>query len=459
MQVAAVGVHDEQVGEAPIVAGEHDLPPVGGPGRRRQAVQRDADAPDLLASLHVEDDEVVAVLVLGGDGEEAPVGRERPGRVDEAQALVVAVERRFDEPPQHASALPVREVEVHEERVALAEVGDLLPVRRQRRRDVQRALRSFLRQERLRDAPRAIVLGELGQEGGLDGVPPLVRQVVERHPQRAPERPLDAACRRGLENLADHLVAPTLAHVRPDGVTEPIGENPRVVGELLDGREMPFQRRVPQPHRGVRIERADRQVLRHALHEPQRGVHVDQRLHPGADAAPAEHVVLELVDHLVADHVLELFIGPGERQHHPVLEELRDAAGALADVAADGVGLLEVRMRRVQQDRLAALELVVEHAREASVPALGNAGRVERGRPLGRVVVDVEVLRLDDAKIEGAVLDLVLPEVLRRGGQRAGERQRHRRCRGPSHPAHGFERPPRAPVASTGASPQSRSSW
>src|SRR5436190_13064132 len=157
--------------------------------------------------------------------------------------------------------------------------------------------------------------------------------------------------------------------------------------------------------------------------------------------------------------VLELFIGPGERQHHPVLEELRDAAGALADVAADGVGLLEVRMGRVQQDRLAALELVVEHAREASVPALGNAGRVERGRPLGRVVVDVEVLRLDDAKIEGAVLDLVLPEVLRRGGQRAGERQRHRRCRGPSHPAHGFERPPRAPVASTGASPQSRSSW
>ena len=368
--------------------------------------------------------------MLGGDGEVAPVRRECPGRVDEAQALVVAVERGFGEPPQHVSGLAVGEVEVHEERVALAEVGDRLPVGGQRRREVQRALRSLLGQERLRDAPRAIVLGELGQEGGLDGVPPLVRQVVERHPQRAPERPLDAACRGGLENLADHLVAPTLAHVRPDGVTEPIGENPRVVGELLDGREMPFQRRVPQPHRGVRIERADRQVLRHALHEPQRGVHVDQRLHPRADAAATEHVVLELVDHLVADHVLELFVRPREREDHPVLEELRDAAGALADVA-----------------------------REASVPALGNAGRVERGRPLGRVVVDVEVLRLDDAKIEGAVLDLVLPEVLRRGGQRAGERQRHRRCRGPSHPAHGFERPPRAPVASTGASPQSRSSW
>src|SRR3989449_4580172 len=56
----------------------------------------------------------------------------------------------------------------------------------------------------------------------------------------------------------------------------------------LDGRQVAFQRCVAQPHRGVRIDRADREVFRHPLHEPQRWVHVDERLDPGTDAPPAE---------------------------------------------------------------------------------------------------------------------------------------------------------------------------
>src|SRR6266487_2297341 len=47
------------------------------------------------------------------------------------------------------------------------------------------------------------------------------------------------------------------------------------------------------------------------------------------------------------------------------------------------------------------------------VPPLGHPRGVQRRRPLGRIVVDLEVLGLDDPEIEGLVLDLVLPEVLR----------------------------------------------
>ena len=51
---------------------------------------------------------------------------------------------------------------------------------------------------------------------------------------------------------------------------------------------------------------------------------------PGAGPAAGPDVVLELVDHLVHQHVLEVRVRAGERQHGPVPGEVGDAAGALA---------------------------------------------------------------------------------------------------------------------------------
>src|SRR2546427_6132522 len=48
------------------------------------------------------------------------------------------------------------------------------------------------------------------------------------------------------------------------------------------------------------------------LFRSQGRVHVDERLDPRPDATPAEHVVLELVHHLVPDHVLELGVRRSE---------------------------------------------------------------------------------------------------------------------------------------------------
>src|SRR5207237_8877116 len=96
-----------------------------------------------------------------GDREVAPIGRERARGVDEAQALVVARDCRFYQAPQDLTRLRVGEIEVDEERVLLAEVRNLAPVRGEGRREVQRAVRALRGESRLRDPPGAVVVGEL----------------------------------------------------------------------------------------------------------------------------------------------------------------------------------------------------------------------------------------------------------------------------------------------------------
>ena len=457
VQARPVRVDDEQIRDAAVVAGEDELFGVGGPGRRREPVQRQRDAAHLLVLLHVEDHEVVAVPALRGDGEVAAVGRPRAGRVDEAQALVIARQGGLHQAPQHLARLRVGEIEIDEERVLLAEVGDLAPVGPERGGDVQRALRALACEQGLRDAAGAVVVGELRQVRGLHRVAPPADQLVQGHPDHALERALDARRRGRLQDLADRVVAPLFPDVGPDGMPEVVREH-LVVAQLLQGREVAFHGRVAQPHGGVVVDRPDREILRHSFHEPERRIDVHVGLDAGAHAAATEHVVLELVHHFVADHVVQLFVGARERQHHAVLEELGEAARLLADVARGGVGLLEVGLRRVENDGLPALELVMQHPRQPGVPALGDARPVECRCPLGRIVVDFEVFGLDDVEVEVLVLHFVLPEVLRYQRRRAEQRERRHDPAHASHDRHPFDPPSGAPAASTGASPHRRSS-
>jgi hypothetical protein len=93
-----------------------------------------------------------------------------------------------------------------------------------------------------------------------------------------------------------------------------------------------------------------------------------------------------------------------------VLEEVRDPARALADV--QGVGLLEIRARGIENDRLPLLELMAQDAGEPGIGALRHAGGVHGRHALTLVEVDIEVLGLDDLEVKLGVLDLVLPEIL-----------------------------------------------
>ena len=191
---------------------------------------------------------------------------------------------------------------------------------------------------------------------------------------------------------------------------------------------MALERGVTQPHGRFGIDRAARQIFRHPFHEPERGVDAHQRLHAGAGAAAAVHVVLELVHHLLLEDVLELGVRPGEGQHCAMLEELRDAAQAFTR-GVDHVGLLEIGLRRVENDRLPALELMMQNARQPGVGALGHARGIQGADTLVGIVVDVEVLGLNRLETEVAVLNLVLTEVLSgqgRGGCSNQERRKHR---------------------------------
>ncbi len=230
-----------------------------------------------------------------------------------------------------------------------------------------------------------------------------------------------------------------------------VREDVRIGRHLFDRGEVALECRVAQPHRRLGVDRPERQVLGHAFHEPERRIHCDQCLHAGTGVAAAVDVVLELVDHLVLQHVLELGVRAGERQHRTVFEELRDAAQSLTG-GVDDVRLLEIGLRGVQDDRLAALELVMQDARQTAIRAFRHACRVERAAPLIRVVVDVEVFGLNRLEVEVLVLHLVLAEVLRsqRLGRKHEERRTHR------HTSHC--EPPSSPAATTGASPHSRSS-
>ena len=84
--------------------------------------------------------------------------------------------------------------------------------------------------------------------------------------------------------------------------------------------------------------------------------------------APADvragDVALEGVHELVAKNVVARFDGAGKRKNDTSLVGFRDAAGALAEIALDGVGLPEMRPR-VKDERLTCAQLMTEQLRKA----------------------------------------------------------------------------------------------
>jgi hypothetical protein len=71
---------------------------------------------------------------------------------------------------------------------------------------------------------------------------------------------------------------------------------------------------------------------------------------------------------------------------------------------------------------------MLEEGGQPRVPPLGRARRPFRRRPLLGVVVDVEVGRGEHLEVEVAVLDVVLPEVLRLAPAGNGEQKQPETC-------------------------------
>ena len=174
----------------------------------------------------------------------------------------------------------------------------------------------------------------------------------------------------------------------------------------------------------------DRQVLRHALDRPLREP-LDVAEPP---ALGAGHVELEDVHQFVAQHVVVVPIGAGEGHQRAASRRLGDATDFLRQIP-DDVVLLECGVVRVQHDRLLG-ECVPHRQRVPHVPALCHAGGIRHRQRLGRIVVDVEVLRVQRRPLEGLIIDLVLAEILgvgapgsanhHHGGEPQQERNGHR---------------------------------
>jgi hypothetical protein len=117
------------------------------------------------------------------------------------------------------------------------------------------------------------------------------------------------------------------------------------------------------------------------------------------------------VDELVSEHVIGGLERAGKRQDNTALVSFRDAAGSLAQLPFDGVGLPELRAAGIKHQGLASSQFMREDSGQPGVPSFGHAcGHPGRRFFLG-VVIDIEVLRLEDLKLEDAILDLVLAEI------------------------------------------------
>jgi hypothetical protein len=116
---------------------------------------------------------------------------------------------------------------------------------------------------------------------------------------------------------------------------------------------------------------------------------------------------------LVADHVVGVRERTCKRQHNAPTQSFGHTAGALADLAANDVGLLELDVGAIQDEWLAAAKLVPQQAFEPHPPTLGHAGSDLNTGPLAWIEIDVEVFSLEDLEVQVAILNLVPPEVLR----------------------------------------------
>jgi hypothetical protein len=129
---------------------------------------------------------------------------------------------------------------------------------------------------------------------------------------------------------------------------------------------------------------------------------------------------------LMADDVIGVGQGTAKRQNDPAFQRLGDAAGTFPKLPLNRVGLLEVRMRGVQDEWLASAELMAKQALETGQPSLGHTRSDVDPFTLVWVEVNVEMFGLEDLKIQLLVLNLVAAEVLCGGWSReeAGEYER-----------------------------------
>ena len=411
-----------KVGQTAAHPRERHRLPVRRPGGIEDLIERgELDFALLGATGGVEDGECRMTAGDGRDRNALAVCVPRAGGINELDARGVLIGCRAGQSVDDAAGGGIGDEEIDRQQAPFGEERDPFPVGAERRSDVQIAA-GFFPGDDVADFVRRRGRGENRLIGAADGRLPLGGEIFFVHAQHTFDRHRRAAGRGPLvEHPADRVVAPPSGDIGPERLAPAIRKILRVI-EVVDCRQLVVGDRVTKPHRRVRIDRAERQVFGHAFDEPE---WQSFRAGPaGAARQLIRDVVLKSVHQLVADDMVGVGKGPCQRQHNPPAHRFGDAARALAELSLDGVGLFKIRMRRVQNQRLPAGQCVIQSTLETGVPSLGHSRGDLDPFTLARIKIDVEMLGLQNLKIEFLVLDLVATEVLRRGGRgRPGEHE------------------------------------
>jgi hypothetical protein len=182
---------------------------------------------------------------------------------------------------------------------------------------------------------------------------PIARQRRRVDARRRDEPSDRAAFRLGGQCARRQIVPKALAQKRPQRLAVPVGK-PAWIVELLERRQPIAAHGVPQPHRGIRVDPADRQIFRHALREP-------QRQQPHCRALIPQYVALEGMDEFVAEDVIRFAECCRERQDDAAALMIGEATDALGNVPGQDGRLREVRMAGVQHNRRTLGKGMPEH--------------------------------------------------------------------------------------------------
>ena len=238
----------------------------------------------------------------------------------------------------------------------------------------------------------------------------LVLQFPERHAVHTLQRILERAV---LPQVAiEHLHPPVAELLREpvvDRAAQRVYHAAEYVLQLLEPGHPTRNGELPHHHLVQRVLPFG-PVLGQALRPPQRYEHAPRTGMP--DVGVVDDRQLEGVHQLVSDRVPELCVVAVERHRHPLLQELGDSEDTLGRDEREDVRLLEVGVRRVDDERDATgrreAELLLEVEEALLRVVESNAGELL----LGRIEVEIDVRSAQHLPIESAVLHLVLAEVL-----------------------------------------------
>jgi hypothetical protein len=164
--------------------------------------------------------------------------------MDVLQAVEVRIGGGADDLAHDSPVARVRHEQIERQTIALGQEHQRRAVGTERRADLDaRGARHH-----------ACAGGRLRFRGRFDRGVPLARQLLRIDPRRLFHASNHTAPFR-TQHGRNYLVAEACAQVRPQRMTEAVREIARVV-ELLERRQSLVQRRIPHPHRGVRVLRS-----------------------------------------------------------------------------------------------------------------------------------------------------------------------------------------------------------